>query len=584
MSDEELVVWSAPTEGAATQWDGVLTSPHPIAQAVRFLADRTARASAGDLEGRCATWVAQQLSCSADHVAELVRRYAHETSGQLRDLEVRAATYVQGELQNVRWEQQQHQQDLQRTVKEQQLEVAKRLHAVQLSASSTAHDVELRALEAVANSITELHSIARACHERQDKAELGSLDFRVKFDRVLTDLQTQLSRITHVNGVIGEDLVEVHRQLAAISDLEHTQLGCLDKLEDLAQQRRAAEAEMRRLQDRIDRRATTTSLARVETATRSEFTAVKHTSDTQHADHEAKINELHSMLQQVKHETTTLNTLKTKADAQQADTDAKLQELHTMIQRVTHETAKLSALQGTQQTRFVSPAGISPSPAAAPSAPPAFASAPTQQPFTPNDTRSTGSDLVPVLSTLAALIANKRGPGEDEIPRTFKIHEIRTYHYFIREHGLRALDAHLRLHLDIRPKSRGATEYEVFWAWVEAVFGEEEDDPPEVLAPAHVHLGTTLLRSLRIAAAGANPTVVASALAKEDFGSDTLGLALATQGRPSAKAGTKVTCWHCGKKGHSAKTCVQRIADGAPVPTAPKTPGAPKRKNRGPGE
>jgi hypothetical protein len=46
MSDEELVVWSAPTEGAATQWDGVLTSPHPIAQAVRFLADRTARASA----------------------------------------------------------------------------------------------------------------------------------------------------------------------------------------------------------------------------------------------------------------------------------------------------------------------------------------------------------------------------------------------------------------------------------------------------------------------------------------------------------------------------------------------------------
>jgi hypothetical protein len=177
--------------------------------------------------------------------------------------------------------------------------------------------------------------------------------------------------------------------------------------------------------------------------------------------------------------------------------------------------------------------------------------------------------LVPVLSTLAAMIAGKKAETEPGLRTSYAAHDPASYVYFLQENTLPVLEGQLRMEFDIRPTGRGSSEFALFWGWVTATYGD--NDAPDI-SPASLALGKALLRACRIAAAGANPTAISAALAKQDFGDDTLGLALSQVRRPGgadkSKSKNKTKCWYCGTSGHGARTCTQRIAEGAPVPTA----------------
>ncbi len=353
---DEMVSWEAPPASALeTQWDGVLSSPHPIAQAVRFLASHEARTAGADLETRCSSWVAAQLSCTNADVANLVSQCQQQVSSQLRDLEARTASFVHNvrleglnELNSVRQEHQLHQQQMARGAQEQQMQIARTLHGISTSASESAHNAELRALEAVASAIAELHSIANTCHARQDKAEINSLEFRIKLERLINELQTQLARITHVNSGIGDDLAEIHRQLASVSELEISQVNALDKLEDLAQHRRTTEAELRRFQDRLERRATRTSLARVEAKAHSDVSDAFNTLSHQMGRVEAQTHTAANRLLQMD-----------SCQMQQQEAHGRLtQQQQLQQEQYSHLSQQLTQLTNQlndQQLRFQSP-------------------------------------------------------------------------------------------------------------------------------------------------------------------------------------------------------------------------------------
>jgi predicted nucleic acid-binding Zn-ribbon protein len=228
----------------------------------------------------------------------------------------------------------------------------------------------------------------------------------------------------------------------------------------------------------------------------------------------------------------------------------------SLLARIQELEAKLQAQERQLETRFQQQHAQFGMPGAA-----ASAQALAPQPAQPE------SGMVPVLATLAALIANKKEP--EHAPRTtFAAHDPASYTYFLQDNTLPVLEGQLRMEFDVRPSGRGASEFAMFWAWVTATYGET-DEP--VISPASLALGKSLLRACRIAAAGANPTTIATALAKQDFGDDSLGLALAQSRRltyDKSKKAIKTKCWFCGAMGHSAKTCSQRIAEGAPVPTS----------------
>jgi hypothetical protein len=74
-------------------------------------------------------------------------------------------------------------------------------------------------------------------------------------------------------------------------------------------------------------------------------------------------------------------------------------------------------------------------------------------------------------------------------------------------------------------------------------------------------------------------------MTKVDLKHDPLGQALATvaQKKPGSKPTKKVSCWYCGKDGHSAHKCHSRISAGDPVPSAPLKREKDEHTTKGPG-
>jgi hypothetical protein len=257
-------VWR-PHEGAMTPWDGLLSSEHPVASAIRWLAAREASAVTGQLEQQCTQWVTQQLRASSAQVSSLVAEAQRAAAAGNLNLQVQ-------------------------------------LQQVASSAATATHQAETRLLDTVGqvaaasagaleSTVAAIHASLRQLHStvaalRVDGSRTAHQTEVLVSDvgRLVAELTNLVPRVSDIEKTqsgqarsitnLAADLAKAHASLAALDGLPDEAIVTIEKLEDLQQARLDHERALKRIEERIARRATKESLARVETQATSSLTHV----------------------------------------------------------------------------------------------------------------------------------------------------------------------------------------------------------------------------------------------------------------------------------------------------------------------
>lgn len=188
--------------------------------------------------------------------------------------------------------------------------------------------------------------------------------------------------------------------------------------------------------------------------------------------------------------------------------------------------------------------------------------------------RSSGTDVEGAILKLVDALHPKPETVEVD-PTIFSAIHHETWPAFLTDHGpvLFAIAMKESI-LGSSPSAQAKNDFQALMDFCTAYFAQDYEWP---FTKANEKYVQNLLRKARISAANVNQQSVDQLLTKTDFKGDPVGAAIASATKKATstdktKPKKKVTCWYCLKVGHSAHTCQARLAAGAPVPTAPRTP------------